>query len=234
MDIEKLKKHPKCYYSTDNGVLLHGDCAAIMPELEQMDLVLTDPPYGIKVGGARGKIGGARGIKGRKKKFHPKEYGECLWDKSRPTQKIFDMMLSISKHQIIFGGNYFIDYLQPTPCFLVWDKKNGNSFFADCELAWTSFSSATRIIKYRWNGCMQETPETRYHPTQKPVGLFLWILDKYSKSGDSILDPFLGSGTTAIACERLNYKWIGIEKEEKYCEVATQRIENEAKQLKFW
>ena len=197
-----------------------------MPQLEPVDLVLTDPPYGI---GESNEKNMSRG-----KWAEPKDYGEYSWDKTRPSKDAFSQMLRFSKNQIIFGGNYFIDYLYPTPCFLVWNKDNGNSDFADCEIAWTSFKTAVRIIKWRWQGMLKEHPEKRVHPTQKPCGLFMQILRKYGDDSEITLDPFLGSGTTAIACERLKRRWIGIEIEEKYCEIAAKRIEAERKQLKLF
>ena len=216
---------PEPYYSTENGVLYHGDCLEILPHLEPVDLVLTDPPYGIRVGGAKGILGGSNIVK-------PKEYGFCGWDLNRPPKECFDLMFLASKNQIIFGGNYFIDCLKPTKCFIVWDKDNTGNF-ADCELAWTSFDSAVRKFKWKWNGIFKELPEERHHPTQKPFGLFVQILEKYSEQQHTVLDPFLGSGTTAVACERLNRKWIGIELEEKYCEISAKRIEAENRQLKI-
>ena len=219
----------KPYYETELGKLYHGDCLEIMPHLEPVDLVLTDPPYGLNIA-KNGTVGGG--------KLAPvRNYGFQSWDKKRPEKPFFNLLIKYSKNQIIFGGNYFADLLNPSPCWLVWDKDNTGNF-ADCELAWTSFTTATRIIKYRWNGFLQEVGgrdrEVRYHPTQKPVGLFMWILDRYSKNNNIILDSMLGSGTTAVACERLNRRWIGIEIEEKYCEIAAKRIEQEHKQLKLF
>jgi len=221
MDLKKYE-----YYRTDLGVLYNCDCLMILPHLEPVDLVLTDPPYGISVGGAKGVVGGANIVS-------PAIYGHCKWDKQRPSKNYFDAMFFVSKNQIIFGGNYFIDYLYPTPCFIIWDKDNTGNF-ADAEIAWASFKTAVRIFVWKWNGIFKEFPERRYHITQKPVGLFMLILRKYGKDEQTTLDPFLGSGTTAIACERLNRRWIGIEIEEKYCEIAAKRIEQEAKQLKMF
>ena len=215
----------KPYYETENGRLYCGDCLEIMSKLEQVDLVLTDPPYGIKAY-FNGTMGG--GVLAKQSK-----YKATTWDNSIPEKKIFDFVIAKSKNQIIFGGNYFIEYLKNSPCWLVWNKDNGNNNFADCELAWTSFKTSVRIIKWRWQGMLKEAPETRYHPTQKPVGLFSWILDKYSNPNDLILDCFAGSGTTAIACEHLNRKWIGIEISEEYCEIAAKRIEQELQQTKL-
>jgi len=218
----------KPYYETKLGKLYHGDCLEIMPELEPVDLVLTDPPYGVGIA-KTGMVGGTN-------LAVVKNYGAQAWDRERPPSSFFETLVAISKNQIIFGGNYFADLLKPSPCWLVWNKDNTGNF-ADCELAWTSFNTATRIVRFRWNGFLQEAGgrerEVRHHPTQKPVGLFVWILDKYSKQGDLILDTHLGSGTTALACERLNRQWIGIEIEEKYCKIAKDRIERELQQKKL-
>ena len=222
----------KPYYENENGKLYHGDCEEIMPKLEKVDLVLTDPPYGI--GEAAGKN------KSRGKIAKAKDYGSDTWDNKTPSKECFEIILKSAEHHIIFGGNYFIESLQNSPCWIVWDKDNGKSDFADSELAWTNFKTAVRNFKYRWAGMLQENSgkhkEKRYHPTQKPVGLFKQILLKYAKENQTILDPFFGSGTTGLACEELGMglKWIGIEKEEKYCEIAAKRIEAENRQLKLF
>jgi DNA modification methylase len=120
--------------------------------------------------------------------------------------------------------------MPPSPCWLVCDKDNSGDF-ADCELAWTNFNSAVRKFLWRWNGMLQEPnapKETRYHPTQKPQGLFSEILGKYSKEGKLVLDPFLGSGTTCYCAKKLNRYSIGIEIEEKYCEIAAKRCMQES------
>ena len=141
---------------------------------------------------------------------------------------MFDEIRRVSRNQIIFGGNYFIEHLTNSSCWIVWDKDNGESFFADCELAWTSFDTAVRKFKWKWNGMLQEemgaNKEFRHHPTQKPIELFKWILENYSEEGQTILDPFLGSGTTLIAAKQLNRNAIGIEISPEYCEIAKQRL----------
>lgn len=185
-----------------------GDCIALMQEYSDnhFDLILTDPPYGINICSS-GKIGGDnRNVKAT-------NYGIIIWDQKRIDKEYFDEMLRVSKNQIIFGGNYYTDYLPPTPCWIVWDKDNSGNF-ADCELAWTSFKTAVRMIKYRWNGMLQgnmKNKEKRVHPTQKPLPLFKWILEKYSNEGDLICDPFLGSGTTLEACYQTGRNCIGFE-----------------------
>ena len=216
----------KPYYETPNGKLYHGDCLEILPELEQADLCITDPPYGTDFDYySKGRGGGLA---------KPTDYGSQDWNKKRPDKSIFDLIRLKSTHQIIFGGNLFSDYLPPSTSWIVWDKDNGGNNFGDCELAWTSHKKSIRKFKWRWNGMLKEFPEKRYHPTQKPVGLFMLILNKYSKSTDTICDPFAGSGTTGIACERLNRKYILIEREEKYCAIAKQRIQSEISQLKMF
>ncbi len=220
-----------------------GDCLELMKEIpdESVNLVFTDPPYGI--GEAAGKNRSRSKAFGslshaphntRKRIIPAKDYGFAAWDNSCPDQKAFSEIFRISQNQIIFGGNYF--NLPPSPCWLVWDKDNSGDF-ADCELAWTSFSSAVRKFKFRWNGMLQEDmkhKEQRYHPTQKPVKLFMEILERYSKPGDVVLDPFLGSGTTAIAAKRLGRHFIGIELSPEYCEIARKRIAAVPARLDRW
>lgn len=222
----------KPYYEIPNGRLYHGACEDIMSEIETVDLILTDPPYGIgaststffRKGKQTGKSLAVSGLR----------YEDSKWDTNRPSKDIFIAMQSISKNQLIFGGNYFSDYLKPSSCWIVWDKDNGDNRYSDCELGWGSFDLGIRKFKWRWHGFLKEAPETRYHPTQKPVGLFMLILDKYSKETDLILDPFIGSSTTAIACEHLNRRWIGIEISKEYCKIAKQRITREIQQTKMF
>ncbi len=227
----------KPYFENENGVLYHGCCMEIMPQLEdKIDLTLTDPPYGKK------GVTSYRKNQSRSKLAQANNYGEYDWDNEIPPPEYFKMVLEKSKNQIIFGGNYFAHLLPPSPCWLVWDKDNGGSSFADCEIAWTSFETSTRKMRYRWNGMIQEEAapakrEKRYHPNQKPVGLFSWILHKYAKPNWTVMDTHHGSGTTALACERnseLNLKWILIDAEEKHCEIAAERIELETRQLKLF
>lgn len=190
-----------------------------MPD-KSIDLVLTDPPYGI---GMDGKVG----INGAGK---AKEYQKKSWDKFTPNQEIFDEIIRISKNQIIFGANHFIDKIPyPSSCWIVWDKDNKESFFADGELAWTSFKTAVRFYKFRWHGMLQQdmaNKEERHHPTQKPVELFKMILRDYAVKNDykTIYDPFMGSGTTALACKSLGLNYIGSELDKDYFEIIQKRL----------
>ena len=219
-----------------------GDCLDLMsgyPD-DHFDLTLTDPPYGIGESNEKNMSRYSKvGFKGkiRRKKIRGTDFGHYEWDNQRIDKEYFTEMLRISKNQIIFGGNYYTDYLYPTSCWIVWDKDNGNNDFADCELAWTSFKSAVRIIKYRWNGMLQgnmKNKEKRVHPTQKPLPLFKWILEKYSKPGDTILDPFLGSGTTLEACYQTGRNCIGFELDPQWEHLYSARAHRNQGSLGDW
>ena len=206
--------------------IINADCMDILKQLPDkcVDLVLTDPPYGINVA-KNGKVGGGKCCK-------VTDYGAKEWDSEIPHKEIFEEIMRVSKNQIIFGGNYFVAYLKNSPCWIVWDKLNTGNF-ADCELAWTSFKSAVRKYEFLWNGMLQQNmsnKEKRIHPTQKPVDLFGQILRDYSKENDLVLDCFSGSGTTAVACHRLKRRFICIEKDKDYYEASVKRLEDEQRQ----
>lgn len=201
-----------------------GDCLELMKEIpdKSIDLILTDPPYGI--GESRYERGGSQ--RGHSKAICA-NYGVYDWDDERVKKEVFDEIFRVSKNQIIFGGNYYIDYLYPTPCWIVWYKDNGNNGYADCELAWGSFNSAVRFFKWKWHGMLQEDmshKEERLHPTQKPIELFKWIIKKYTKEYDVVLDPFLGSGTTLRACRETNRNGIGFEINPDYESIIRERV----------
>ena len=220
----------KPYYETPLGKLYHGDCLEIMPELEPVDLVLTDPQYGIKMDKG---FEGFEGFGGFGEPIARKQYIDD-WDSERPSEKHFSALLEMSDKVMIFGGNYFADILPISTHWIVWDKKNTMPTFGDAELIWTNINrKSVKIFVCEYNGLLGKEGK-RVHPTQKPIKLLINIINKYSTTGQSIFDGFLGSGTTAIACERLKRKWIGIEIEEKYCEIAAKRIEAERKQLKLF
>ena len=139
-------------------------------------------------------------------------------------------MKRVSKNQIMWGGNYFLDNLGATPCMIVWDKRRRGLNFADCEIAWTSFKSPSRIFEFKWNGMLQEDmkeKEKRIHPTQKPVALYEWILKNYAKEGDKILDTHVGSGSSRIACEKLGFDFVGYEIDEYYWQEQEKRFQTE-------
>ena len=211
------------------GKIWNEDCLKTMARMEDnsVDLVLTDPPYGIGENNERNMSRGKWSI--------PTNYGHYEWDNQKIDDIYFEEIKRISKNQIIFGGNYY--NLGSTSCYLVWDKDNGNSDFADAELAWTSFKSAVRIFKFKWQGMLQENmknKEKRYHPTQKPVELIRQILDRYSNPDESIYDPFCGSGSILLAAQKLGHNWIGSEINPEYCDIANKRISAERNQTKLF
>lgn len=194
-----------------NAELWLGDCLEILPTLDKVDAVVTDPPYGIGVskmtlGNGNTKI----------------ERGDTSWDNSPPDNRIFKICKAISNEQIFWGGNYF--ELGASRCWLVWDKCTGNNDYADCELAWTSIDSVVKKKTIPWVGANAKDTISRSHPTQKPVHLMEWAIQQCKKSPQTILDPFAGSGTTGVACANLGRKFIGIEIEEKYFNIAVERI----------
>jgi len=204
--------------------IIQGDCLEVLKQLpdNSVDLVLTDPPYGINAD--KGVGGGSH--RGKVNKF------DGNWDSTIPSKEYFDEIFRVSKNQIIFGGNYFTEYLKNSPCYIIWDKREGlpTRTFADCEMAWTSFKSPARIFRFRWDGMIQENmknKEVKFHPTLKPLELFRWIIENYSEEGQIILDPFLGSGTTAVACKQLGRNYIGIELSQEYCDIANKRLEQD-------
>ena len=192
--------------------LLLGDCLEVMPHLEKVDAVVTDPPYGIGEND--------RKVASRRKLAEPKYYGSFCWDEKPASSEQIGMCLRAARQHIIWGGNYF--ELPPSSCWLVWDKQNTGDF-ADCELAWTSFNKAVRRIYWRWNGMIRKGDDIREHPTQKPVGVMEWCLS-HAPDAHTILDPFMGSGTTGVACVKMGRRFIGIELDEGYFNVACERI----------
>jgi DNA modification methylase len=224
-------------YQLGNHRLICGDSTDVSVIDRLMDgvkakLLLTDPPYGIdvvkgnKVGGDKsfGKVGGGNIVKS-------KTYSAIIGDDTTDTARAnYDVALTCTENQIIFGGNYFTDFLQPSRCWIVWDKQNTGNF-ADAELAWTSFDKGVRLYHFLWNGLCREGSrevegKTRVHPTQKPVGMLADILKDFSEENDGILDCFGGSGSTLIACEQLNRKCYMVELDEHYCDVIIDRWEN--------
>ena len=190
----------------------------VLPALERVDAVITDPPYGINENSKK--------VASRVNKAAAKDYGEFDWDKAPPSTELIDAILSKAQWSALFGGNYFA--LPPTPCWLVWDKLNTGDF-ADCELVWTNWPKAVRRIQWRWNGMIREGNEERFHPTQKPLGVMKWVISLCPKA-QTILDPFIGSGTTGVASIQMGRKFIGIERERKYFDIACERIEHASAQ----
>lgn len=210
--------------------LLNIDCMDYMRTCsdKQFDLAICDPPYGLgdklkPRGGMIGKYGSFEGM------------GEHSWDNNPPTQEYFDELKRVSKEQIIWGANYFIENLKNTQCFLVWDKQNGRNPMADCELAWTSFKNkVARLYSghiFKGIGC---TNYHSIHPTQKPVLLYKWILDMFAEKGMKILDTHLGSGSSAIAAHYFECDFVGCEIDIKYYNCMIKRVKDETSQIKLF
>jgi site-specific DNA-methyltransferase (adenine-specific)/modification methylase len=201
-----------------------GDCRDVLPTLGKVDAVVTDPPYGIGENAHR--------VASRTKLAKTIDYGDFSWDATPPDPEIIDAVVAAGSHAIIFGGNYF--HLPPARGWLVWDKLNSGNF-ADCELAWTNLSMSVRIFRHMWNGMIRQSERDvrRVHPTQKPIKLMQWCLS-FLPDAETILDPFMGSGTTGVACVNLGRKFIGIELDPDYFDIACRRIEEAYRQPRLF
>ena len=213
-----------------NIKLYNGDCTEVMNTFKdkQFSLAICDPPYGIGEDGSKNhtrcKIATSKNYKG---------YNGS--DKEPPPKEFFDELIRVSKNQIIWGANHFISRIPfDSSCWVVWDKDNGLTDFADCELAWTSFNSAVRKFKWRWQGMLQQdmkNKQERIHPNEKPTQLYKWLLQNYAKEGDTILDTHFGSLSIGIACHDLKFDLTAIELDEDYYEQAKKRLINHQRQL---
>lgn len=201
------------------------------------DLAIVDPPYGINFDGnttVKGKGGKANTF------FNKQHHDKKGWDNERPSDEYFEQLRRVSKNQIVWGGNYFADLLPPKKGWIFWDKKitnANNTNFSDGELAWTSFNCILRRFTYDWIGfgyLNNPQGEKKQHPTQKPVSLYKWILDKYAKQGDKILDTHLGSGSIAIACHDYGFDLTACELDKEYFDKSTERIKNHTAQQKLF
>ena len=212
--------------------LLNVDCMEYMKGLDDnaFELAIVDPPYGI---GESGKTNKTRSCIAESKDYKPFAGGDLF----APDPSYFDQLKRVSKNQIIWGANHFIDnlpFMCNSPCWVVWDKDNGANDFADCELAWCSFKSAVRKFKFTWHGMIQgdmKNKEVRIHPTQKQVKLYDWLLSNYAKEGDRILDTHLGSGSSAIAAHYGGFEFVGCELDEDYYKSAVERFGSSTAQI---
>jgi site-specific DNA-methyltransferase (adenine-specific) len=200
----------KPYYQDDFATIYHGDCREILPQLPKVDLVLTDPPYGINFAGQPTKWQRLSGQKPER------------WDESVFSDNELKAVLSWGEHQIVWGGNYY--RLEPSRCWLAWVKPDAPPSMGSVEFAWTSFDANARQITHSISAT---NPERVGHPTQKPLRVTAWSLHQALNTPLTILDPFMGSGTTLVAAKQLGRKSIGIELEEKYCEIAARRLQQE-------
>lgn len=185
-----------------------------------VDVVVTDPPYGI---GESGDVKARNSNARRSNAAAVIDYGAYAWDDKKIPANAIHEMRRVSGQQVIFGGNYYADLLPASSSWIVWDKLNSGDF-ADCELAWTSHKKAVRKFRYMWNGMIKQVPEKRYHPTQKPLALMKWVIENYTQPGDTVLDPYAGSFTTGVACVMLGRSFIGIERDADYFKIGQHRI----------
>lgn len=207
-----------------------GDCLELMKEIpdKSIDLVITDPPYGISIGKMNFTQSGAIKVGGAYRNDY--SHLNLKWDDNRLSYDILKELFRTSNNQIIFGGNYIADMLPPSKCWVVWDKRVDDKYsndFADCELIWTSFNKPSKMIRFLWSGMLQNDmshKEERVHPTQKPIDVIKIIINRFSKEGETILDPFLGSGTTLRACRETNRNGIGFEINPDYEPIIRKRL----------
>jgi len=203
--------------------IINADCMEIMKDIpdKYFELAIVDPPYGIGESAKKRE----NTISEKWSNPYKKTHNVKTWDYEKPDKKYFNELFRISKNQIVFGGNYFVEYLFSTMCWIFWDKKNGDSDFSDGELAWTSFNSGLRKFSWLWNGFQKEKPEPRFHPTQKPVALYRWLLQNYAKTGDKIIDTHSGSGSLACACHLEKFNFLAIELDEDYYRDSVKRLD---------
>ena len=212
------------------SIELHNiDCMEYMRTCEDnaFELAIVDPPYGI---GESGATNHTRGKLATSKNYKPFAGG----DASAPGEEYFAQLERVSRNQIIWGANHF--RARNSSCWIVWDKVNGATDFADAELAFTSFKSAVRIFRFQWQGMLQgdmKNKEQRIHPTQKPVKLYEWLLMNYANEGDRILDTHLGSGSIAIACHNLGFDLVGCELDTDYFNAAQKRLKQHQAQMRI-
>ena len=209
---------PKPYYDEGGITIYHADCRDILPHLPKVDLVLTDPPYGIN----------------HPTNYHERGRGNLAVCRNYPQvfedNKPFDpqMILALQVPTVLWGANYYASRLPECSGWLVWDKERPDELDqATCELAWTNFVKGARRFRFMWNGMIRATHESLEHPTQKPIELMKWVLGlRWTPSG-TVCDPYMGSGSTLAAAKDLGRRAIGIEIEEKYCEIAVRRLAQE-------
>lgn len=188
------------------------------------DLAIVDPPYGLGIDGQKKSVN-------KNPKHNRKEHVKKSWDDSIPSKEYFDELFRVSKHQIIWGGNYFTEFLRPTKAWVFWYKGQNDLTMSDGEMAWTSFETVTRQVEI--NRAQLITQHT-FHPTEKPYKLYKWILDKYAKQGDKILDTHLGSGSIAIACHDYGFDLTACELDKEYFDKAMERLKLHQSQTKLF
>ena len=207
--------------------LWQGDCLEYMQGMDagSVDAVITDPPYGENISAMGFARSGRHGGVAQRNNY----LGMASWDEV-PIKDTVKLLPSLADACVIFGGNFYADVLPPSRCWLVWDKKDGGKYsndFADIEIAWTNIDAPARLFRHVWHGMIQQdmkNKDARFHPAQKPVALMRWIIKNYTRPGDTIFDPFMGSGTTGVAAVQLGRNFIGCELDPGYFAIAEKRI----------
>jgi len=205
------------YYDAAGCTIYLGDCRDVLPTLDTVDVVVTDPPYGLGEASGRNRSRGGVAI--------ATDYGSAAWDDRPISADLLAAVVSAGRRAAVFGGNFYA--LPPSASWLVWDKVNGKTDFADVELAWTNYGCAARLKRHLWNGMHRKGREARQHPTQKPLEVMRWVISLCPGEPQTVLDPFMGSGTTLRAAKDLGRRAIGIELDERYCEIAAKRLAQE-------
>jgi DNA modification methylase len=202
------------YYEQDGITIYHGDCREVLPALPIVDAIVTDPPYGIDHGNA----GGAGAKHGWASRVGAKE-----WDKHRPDAETLRVCVEHGRYAMVWGGNYFTDALpiRTHNKWLIWDKCQTDFSLADCEMAWCSWDGAIRRLAFSRGAALRDGKQ---HPTQKPEAVMAWALNQLPNGVRTLADPFMGSGTTLVEGKRRGFSAYGIEREERYCEIAAKRL----------
>lgn len=220
------------YYEHAGIQIFHGDCREILPGLDRADLLLTDPPWGVSANTDSGRFSPtpAGWWSNADRSTQQRNGGDPVKGDDAPFDP--EHLLGVAKRSIVWGGHAFADALPRSPGWLVWDKRKGIEDvdwpLSEAELAWTDVCRGVRIFRHRWMGLVRESEQGQHlHPTQKPVALMAWCIEKWSKPGETVLDPYIGSGPTLRAAKDLGRKAIGIEIEERYCEIAAKRLAQE-------
>lgn len=218
-----------------NTTLYNCDCMELMKTFsdKQFDLAIVDPPYGIGWDGEKKEMASNNSKKWKNAKA--KGYEKKEWDNEIPSSEYWFELKRVSKYQIIWGGNYFTDFLSPSGGWIVWEKGVPDDMtLSQAELAWTNKLNSVRLIKLLWAGFRKCEETNRFHPTQKPVKLYQWLLENYAEKGQLILDTHLGSGSIAVACNDMGFNLTACELDSDYFEAACQRIKREAQQQRLF
>ena len=214
--------------------LYNMDCMDAMKEMPNnaFDLAIVDPPYGIGINKGGHTLAGNGNFKGGNFKVAARKYKGGEWDNEPPPKEYFEQLFRVSKNQIVWGANHFIERMPYNASgWIVWDKDNGESYQADCELAWTSFDKAVRMFRMHH---FSSGYETKIHLTQKPTKLYDWVLSKFANEGDLILDTHLGSGSSRIAAYKGGFNFVGFEIDQEYYEKQEKRFNDFKSQLRLF